>query len=282
MNFILKITDFLFFFWKFEILFIILSKFLVMFWQAFLITMFGLIFCGLHGQTVHQVEDQVILVQLELNDKLLQSNLWNDYVLENKRIVLHLDVDQKLADIENIEEEDKKLTSYSCFIPTLKLIYKDYTYFISTLCNRVKKFKNIKPFITGTDELPTNAICTQELLQEITKYQAIFFGPTYSNEYKVFAQKNASAIQKNSNSSPTSNTVLKDDMEDEIEDEDEDDEDSNIASPQSSGQNLKEEESDEDEDVVDTEDKMEMEVDNEPEVEEEEEEEEEDIEDDLD
>jgi hypothetical protein len=143
----------------------------------------------------HDVGDQVILVQLELNEKLLIPSYWNSYEIENKRIILHLNDDDPLFDIESIEDDEDKVVN-DCFIPNLKLIYKDNTYLISSLCNKIKKFENIKPFVTGEKELPCNLTYSDELSHSLEKYQAIFFGPTYYKDFNAFAQKNSSVIQQ--------------------------------------------------------------------------------------
>lgn len=182
----------------------------------------------------HDIDDQVILVQLELNEKLLVSSNWNNYEIENKRIMLHLTDDDPLMDIESLDDENEPSEPANCFIPSLKLIYKDYTYLISTLCNRVKKFENIKPFVSSDKELPTSATFSSELSRALEKYQAIFFGPTYKNEYISFAQKNTPRIaptdinsnvqNANSGSTTTQNLPEDDDASEDNEIEQQDDE----------------------------------------------------------
>lgn len=210
----------------------------------------------------HDVNDQVILVQLELNEKLLVSSYWNSYEIENKRIILHLSDDDVLSDIESSEEDDENLTqSTNCFIPSLKLIYKDYTYLISSLCNKVKKFENSKPFVTSDKELPCTVTYSSELSSSLEKYQAIFFGPTYKNEYSSFAQKNSSKLLSNVGSS------VSDDQEEDavVENENEDDvmeeeEKEDIAAGEMENESFEEEEDMEEEDDLEEEDDFEDET----------------------
>lgn len=222
----------------------------------------------------HDLNDQVILVQLELNEKLLVSSYWNSYEIENKRIMLHLSDDDPLSDIESIEEDEDQLQSFDCFIPSLKLIYKDYTYFISSLCNKVKKFENSKPFQTSEKELPCSLTYSSELSRSLEKYQAIFFGPTYKKDYNTFVQKNQSKLtpintntgssQNNSNNlvqNQNSNEEEEVDNPEETEDLEEEEEDkTEIAA----GEMENDEEMEDEEDIEEEEDDFEDEEEDKP------------------
>ncbi len=215
----------------------------------------------------HDLDDQVILVQLELNEKLLISSYWNSYEIENKRIMLHLSDDDPLADIESIEEDEDNVNQTSnCFIPSLKLIYKDYTYFISSLCNKIKKFENSKPFLTSDKELPCNLTYSSELSRSLEKYQAIFFGPSYKTEYSTFVQKNQSIIVPNvgSNVNSNSNAVTQNSADEEEEndskelEEIEEEEKEEVSSSEMENEAEEEEDIQEDEDIEEEDEEEDM------------------------
>ncbi len=212
-----------------------------------------------HFYTIAQqydANDHVILVQLELNEKLLLPSYWNSYEIENKRIMLHLSDDEPLADIEAIEDEEDNSYTTNCFIPNLKLIYKDFTYLISSLCNKVRKFENIRPFEMGEKELPCSLTYSADLSRSLEKYQAIFFGPTYKSEYNTFVQKNSSKIAPDTIGSGTNSNLNtnKSGIEEEKEDAELEETEANeeIEEKEEFGmgfENQEEEMDDEDEDI---------------------------------
>lgn len=233
------------------------------------ITLFVFINLFTYGQT-HDINDQVILVQLELNEKLLVPSYWNSIEIENKRILLHLSDEDPLVDIESIEEDNDEDTknSLNCFIPNVKLIYKDYTYLLSSLCNKVKKFENIQPFVASDKELPCSLTYSNGLSREIEKYKAIFFGPSYKSEYDSFAKRNQSIIipnneQSNVDFNSQANSIQSkpdDDEPEEIEEEiSEEDNDENSVIGTATNEEMNEEDEDmEEEDFEEEEEEEEV------------------------
>lgn len=130
-------------------------------------------------------EDKVVLAQLAIDpipdpDKAYLSEY------ELKRIVLPLGPDSPLALLPEglAADDDDKLATGGCFVPTHKLIYADYTYVLSTYCTNARKFKNTSAFVTGTQELPNDLVFTEPLLMYLEQLHAKNFKPEARAIYK--------------------------------------------------------------------------------------------------
>jgi len=80
---------------------------------------------------------------------------------------------------------DEKLLEADCFIPSVKLVYREYTYVLSDYCTSVMKLKNSAPYVTSNVQLPNDFVFTESMLFNLEKIEQRYFK---SDRTKVFSQ----------------------------------------------------------------------------------------------
>ncbi|MFW5658418.1 MAG: hypothetical protein ACOCZ8_00405 [Bacteroidota bacterium] len=109
-------------------------------------------------------QQQVIFVQL--NTKLLDSSDQFhplDGRLEGVREYLTLSETDPLYQPDALDDGDVELIEDDCFVPSHKLIYRDFTYVLSLDCNSARKFVNASEFIPGQQEVENDFVFSREL-----------------------------------------------------------------------------------------------------------------------
>lgn len=91
---------------------------------------------------------------------------------DSKRVELSLDIDDPLNTLEDFAMTEDPLEGPDCFMPELKVIFREYTYVFSMYCTAVKKYGNSAPYITSSKALRPDIEMTEsvvELLDELRK-----------------------------------------------------------------------------------------------------------------
>jgi hypothetical protein len=146
---------------------------------------------------------------------------------EIKRVEVLLTPDNPLANVTEAGETDEKLSDGGCFIPTVKLVYDDYTYVLSTFCTSARKFKNTAPFVTGTEMLPSDFVFTDAVLGYLEQVHAQHFKPDYKEIYHALAQSYVVSSVEGLNLAETGEQLMQeanlaDDLSDLTKDDDDD------------------------------------------------------------
>lgn len=134
-----------------------------------------------------EAEEKVLVVQLNHNALPDPNESYKTELEVSKRIEVELTPDNPLANVTEANETDEKLPDGGCFIPTIKLVYDDYTYVLSTFCTSVRKFKNIAPFVTGAEVLPNDFVFTDAVLNYLEQLHTKHFKPDYKEIYHLLA-----------------------------------------------------------------------------------------------
>jgi len=71
-----------------------------------------------------------------------------------------------------------------CFIADFKLIYRDYTYVLSTYCTHALKFKNSAAFTPSSQRMPADFQFTNERLDKIEKTSMRVFSSDFSEYFQ--------------------------------------------------------------------------------------------------
>jgi hypothetical protein len=144
---------------------------------------------GLLAQSEEQTNDQVILVQV-LTEPPLDAYQALSVAAERSRVVFTLNDGQLLLPTmltEPVGEFQESIGSAGCFFANLKLVYRDYTYVVSTYCTDARKFENESPYQAGKRELINDLVFTEELLTYLAQVQQLHFKPDFAELYQQLA-----------------------------------------------------------------------------------------------
>jgi hypothetical protein len=124
-----------------------------------------------------QADLKVILVDLKVKSpadvpKCLGTGL------DSKRVELSLEPDELLNTLEDYSMGEDPLEGPDCFMPELKVIFREYTYVFSIYCTSVKKYGNSAPFIPSTKQLRSDISMTESVVKVLDNLRRQYFGST--------------------------------------------------------------------------------------------------------
>ncbi|MCZ2355511.1 MAG: hypothetical protein LC115_02295, partial [Bacteroidia bacterium] len=134
-------------------------------------------------------QERVILVQINQYTKPHRYDCWMPKH-ELKKVTIFVNDDDVLGSIgddDNDDDDDEQYNELGCMVPTLKVIFKDYTYVFSTYCTASLKFKNSSPYIPSGISVPTDFIYNANTLSYLEKLQLKHFGIQPQSAYRQTA-----------------------------------------------------------------------------------------------
>lgn len=81
--------------------------------------------------------------------------------------------------------EEDEIPAANCFVPEIKLLFKDYTYVLSMHCARAKKYQNSAPFKTSSVQLRNDLIFTESVYDCVNRLRRRFFGEATGSQALV-------------------------------------------------------------------------------------------------
>jgi hypothetical protein len=125
-------------------------------------------------------QDKIIFVQIDPTVDLDDEDMW-EASNETARKDVALANAALIANPAGIQGQ--AFRAAGCFWPDYKLIYKDFTYVISTLCTQSMKFKNIAPYTPGEQQLPSDFRFTPQVLDFIDRTVRASFNMQYTEYF---------------------------------------------------------------------------------------------------
>jgi hypothetical protein len=124
-----------------------------------------------------QEELKVILVDLKVKTPADAGKCYGN-TFDSKRVELSLDVDDPLNTLEDFAMMEDPLEGPDCFMPELKVIFREYTYIFSMYCTSVKKYGNSAPFIPSAKALRPDVEMTESVVELLDELRKKYFGTT--------------------------------------------------------------------------------------------------------
>ncbi len=116
-------------------------------------------------------DDDVIIIAMDPQRPVTKQNAWQKQ-FDVKTVRLNPTKNDELLHLEELAGNEVPFKeSVNCFLPSLKLVYKDYTYVISTYCASVVKYKNSAPFIPSAQILPNDLLLTESVVDQLEENQ---------------------------------------------------------------------------------------------------------------
>ncbi|MEM7367029.1 MAG: hypothetical protein AAF587_00440 [Bacteroidota bacterium] len=81
-----------------------------------------------------------------------------------------------INNLGDFEFEEEPMEGPDCFVPDLKLIYREYTYIISLYCSKVMKFKNKTPHTPSSKRIENDLVMTPTAFSYLQGLKKQHFG----------------------------------------------------------------------------------------------------------
>jgi hypothetical protein len=120
---------------------------------------------------------KVILVDLNVKTPADAGKCYSN-TFDSKRVELSLDIDDPLNTLEDYAMSEDPLQGPDCFMPELKVIFREYTYVFSMYCTAVKKYGNSAPFIPSAKALKPDIEMTESVVEYLDATRKKYFGTT--------------------------------------------------------------------------------------------------------
>lgn len=93
-----------------------------------------------------------------------------------KKVKIEYLVEDSINNLNDFIFEEEPLVGPECFIPELKLVFRDYTYVVSLHCSKVIKFANAAPHVPSSQRLKNELIVTQSMVDYLNSLRVANFG----------------------------------------------------------------------------------------------------------
>lgn len=120
---------------------------------------------------------KVILVDLKVKTPADAPKCYGS-AFDAKRVELSLDIDDPLNTLEDFALSEDPLEGPDCFMPELKVIFREYTYVFSMYCTSVKKYGNSAPYIPSAKGLRPDIEMTESVVELLDQLRKKYFGST--------------------------------------------------------------------------------------------------------
>jgi hypothetical protein len=127
-----------------------------------------------------QEKDRMFLVLLEIQDPKDIAFCYTTRFDKNKAMIEYA-FDDTLNYLEDFIYEEEQLFGPDCFMPEMKLIFKNYTYIISLYCTAAIKYKNSAPFTPSSVRLRNDLVFTQTVYMYLADLKDRYFGEKEMN-----------------------------------------------------------------------------------------------------
>lgn len=126
------------------------------------------------------------LIGMQIND-MKDVSLCYSTQNDLNRIKIEYEVDDTINILEDFALSEDPMPSPDCFVPELKLIFKNYTYVVSMYCTSVVMFKNSAPYTPSPTKLKTDLEITESVYTFLNKQKKKNF-PTLKIKPEILAK----------------------------------------------------------------------------------------------
>ncbi|MFN0203343.1 MAG: hypothetical protein ACKVTZ_17585 [Bacteroidia bacterium] len=88
---------------------------------------------------------------------------------DKERVKIYLDQDKVIDNLSDLSDSEDEMQGPECFLPELKLIYKNHTYAVSMHCTTIKMYRNSAPYTPSATLLRSDVEMTQSVYYYLLK-----------------------------------------------------------------------------------------------------------------
>ncbi len=119
--------------------------------------------------------EKVILIQLDVQFPTQVEECYSN-TYDKKKVELNVEFDDTINYLQDFIFEEDPIEGPGCFIPQMKIIYKDYTYVFSLYCTSVQRYKNLSPFVPSSKKMPNDIEITETVHAYLKAIHRKYFG----------------------------------------------------------------------------------------------------------
>ncbi|MDX2250571.1 MAG: hypothetical protein SF052_27565 [Bacteroidia bacterium] len=124
-----------------------------------------------------QIESQETMYLVQVDVKTAEDiALCYTTRFDLKKVKIMYSVEDSINNLDDFIYEEDPLVGPECFIPELKLLFRDHTYVISLHCSKVIKFANTAPHVPSSQRLKNDLIVTQSMIDYLNRLRVANFG----------------------------------------------------------------------------------------------------------
>lgn len=120
-------------------------------------------------------EERVYLVWLEVQRPSDVAHCYTERY-DKQRVALTVDVTDPLLDLADYGFAEDEMEGPDCFLPELKLIYRNHTYIVSLYCTKVIKYQNASPFTPSNRRVRSDIVMTESIYDFLNELRVEHFG----------------------------------------------------------------------------------------------------------
>jgi hypothetical protein len=143
--------------------------------------LFAVLFASLPAKAQLEELDRMFLVQVEV-DKPADIALCYTTGFDKKRVKIDFAFEDTINYLADFIYEEDPMYGPDCFVPEMKLIFRQYTYVVSLYCTTAIKYKNAAPYTTSSVRMKNDLIFTQSVYQYLNRLKALYFGNKTPNK----------------------------------------------------------------------------------------------------
>ena len=113
---------------------------------------------------IAQDDLKVILVDLAVKTPSDAPKCFSNQ-FDRKRVEVMVDIDDPLYTMEDFALSEDPLEGPGCFMPEMKVIFRQYTYVFSMYCTAVVKYRNSAPYVPSGKKLRPDIEMTESVVE---------------------------------------------------------------------------------------------------------------------
>ncbi|MEZ4825787.1 MAG: hypothetical protein R3C61_05750 [Bacteroidia bacterium] len=123
-------------------------------------------------------------------------------------------VEDSINSLDDFIYEEEPLVGPECFIPELKLVFRDYTYVFSLHCSKVIKFANAAPHVPSSQRMKNDLIVTQSMIDYLNRLRVSYFGMEIPSQGLLAKVVTSEPFDEMSDADEMMKLILEEEMED--------------------------------------------------------------------
>lgn len=139
-----------------------------------LATLLCLMLAGVSG-VAQNAQERVYLVWLEVQRPSDVAHCYTERY-DRQRVALTVDYSDPLMDLADYGFAEDEMEGPDCFLPELKLIYRQHTYIVSLYCTKVIKYQNASPYTPSNRRVRSDIMMTESIYDYLNDLRVEHFG----------------------------------------------------------------------------------------------------------
>lgn len=127
---------------------------------------------------IAQDDLKIILVDLAVKSPADAPKCFSNQ-FDRKRVEVTVDIDDPLYTMEDFAMSEDPLEGPDCFMPEMKVIFREYSYVFSMYCSAVVKYRNSAPYIPSGKKMQPDIEMTESVVELLDNTRKKYFNTPF-------------------------------------------------------------------------------------------------------